>query len=199
MRFRPALTPLAGCAALLVSMNAAAQDVPLNNQSATLDGGAVSGAVGANIVAGNANQQANVGVIASGEVGLGTGSLSQALVAPSLAPSSDASASIADGAFAGSSGWLAANVGAGQGNQQGNLAVIGISLSAQAATAATLSQSRASTVAPPAADDPDNVDRYRAHLGEGSFEASSGLVQVNVAAGDGNTSANVFALTVPGQ
>ena len=185
-------------AALLASA-ANAQPSAEEGPEVELDGGASTGAVAANLAAGSFNQQANVGGVASGDAALATALLAQSLSTPELGHTPSARATIAEGAFAGSSGWIAANLGAGDGNQQANVAVIGIGLSGQLATAAMLSQSRASTVRPESDQTTEASDRFRTEIGEGAFQDSSGLVQVNLAAGDGNSSANVFALSVPGQ
>lgn len=181
------------------SSAAMAQEESLSGNDVELDGDATAGVLGVNLIAGSANQQANVGLIASGGVGLAGGAVVQALTIDANGRSTSAQVRIADGAFAGSTGWLAANIGAGLGNQQANVSVIGTGLTGQVATAAMLSQSRASTMEADAAEALDGPEPYRTQIGDGAFTDSSGLVQVNLAAGDGNTSANVFALSIPGQ
>jgi hypothetical protein len=177
-------------------VTALAQDAVLDGPKVELAGGAATGAVAANVAAGNANQQANVGLVALGLNGLAIGVVAQALSTPGIAREGAARADVADNAFAGSSGWIAANVAAGSANQQANIAGISIGLQGQAVTAAMLSQSRASLDKGSASgNDPTDSD-YSTHIGNQAFEASSGLVQLNIAAGDSNTSANVFGLSI---
>ena len=91
---------------------------------------------------------------------------------------------------------MAANVAAGNANQQANVAGIAIGLEGQTLTTAMLSQSRASLAKTDASDDDQAPSDHATHIGDGAFEASSGLVQLNLAAGDNNTSANVFGLSI---
>ena len=176
-----------------------AQEVPLPTNDVELDGDATAGALAVNLVAGSGNQQANVGLIASGGVGLADGAVVQALSIDQTGRSASAETRIADGAFADSVGWLATNIGAGIGNQQANVATIAIGLTGQVATAAMLNQSRASTMEVDGVETPNDLEPYRTQIGDSAFADSSGLVQVNLAAGDGNSSANIFALSIPGQ
>jgi hypothetical protein len=181
-------------ALLVVPIEAVAQDAGAAN--AELSGGPSSGAVAANLAAGDANQQANVGVVALGQTGLSIATVAQSLSNPPLAQQAAAQAGIADDAFAGSSGWIAANIAAGSANQQANIASIASGLSGQALTATLLSQSRAESTKPGVSSGDDPPTQYATHIGDGAFAASSGVVQVNIAAGDRNTSANVFGLSI---
>lgn len=176
-----------------------AQDEPLPTNDVKLDGDATAGALAVNLVAGSGNQQANVGLIASGGVGLADGTVVQALSIGAIGHSASTEVRVADGAFSGSTGWLATNIGAGLGNQQANVATIGIGFTGEVATAAILNQSRASTIVADRGERPNGLEPYRTQIGDGAFADSSGVVQVNLAAGDGNTSANIFALSIPGQ
>ena len=187
---------LLSVALITLSSTATAQEGP----EVTLDGGSASGAIAANVTSGSANQQANVGTLGVGARSMALGSVSQNLAAPELGHTPSARAAVEDGAFAGSAGWLAANLSAGAGNQQANVAAISVGLGGSPLTMAMLSQSRASTL--------ENLDeqaratapdRFQAHIGDGAFAGSSGLIQINLAAGDGNTSGNVFVLAVPEQ
>ncbi len=192
-------TRLCGIFALTFVLGPAAawaQDAVQSENQAELAGGASTGAVAANIAAGNGNQQANVGLVALGLNGVAIGVVAQALSSPAVAHDGAASAGVADNAFAGSSGWIAANVAAGSVNQQANVAGISIGLQGQAATAALLSQSRASLAKTDTSSEGQTPGEYSTRIGNGAFEASSGLVQLNLAAGDNNTSANVFGLSI---
>lgn len=183
------------CAAL--AGEAAAQEEADDN-AVSLDGGASHGAVTANVAAGNQNQQANVGVVALGAAAISAGTVAQSTVPPQNASSGSASVTLKDGAFAGSSGWLAANAVAGSANQQANINVMAIGIEGQLASTALLSQTRAPAENAPA-DAPADA-AYPAssvNLGEGAFEGSAGLVQLSLVAGDRNSTANVFALALP--
>jgi hypothetical protein len=150
----------------------------------------------ANIAAGNANQQANVGVVSAGHNGRGLGFLAQTLSSPTIVREGAGKASIADSAFARSNGWVAANIAAGSANQQANVAGIAVGLPGQALTATMLSQSRASPSRGDVRIQKQVSGEFATTIGAGAFEASSGLIQLNLAAGDNNTSANVFGLSI---
>ena len=190
----PKLSVIAALAFAVMPVASLAQDAAA--QGAELAGGASNGVVAANVAAGNANQQANVGFVAVGLNGHAIGVVAQAMTNPPVAADGAAQADIADNAFAGSSGWMAANVAAGNANQQANVAGIAIGLEGQTLTTAMLSQSRASLAKTDASDDDQAPSDYATRIGDGAFEASSGLVQLNLAAGDNNTSANVFGLSI---
>lgn len=195
-RISPRLCSLAALAFAVLPAASLAQDAGEDAARAELAGGASTGVVAANVAAGNANQQANVGVVAVGLNGHAIGVVAQALTNPPIAPAGGAQAGIADNAFAGSSGWMAANIAAGSANQQANVAGIAIGLEGQALTTAMLSQSRASLAKTEASGKDQTPSDYATRIGDGAFEASSGLVQLNLAAGDNNTSANVFGLSI---
>ena len=190
---------VATLASVLPPSTVVGQDEQLPTNEVELNGDGTAGALAVNLVAGSGNQQANVGLIASGGIGLADGAVVQALSIGTIGGSASAEVRIADGAFAGSTGWLATNIGAGLGNQQANVATIGIGFTGEVATAAMLSQSRASTMEGDRGETPNGPEPYRTQIGDGAFANSSGVVQVNLAAGDGNTSANIFALSIPGQ
>lgn len=167
------------------------------NDEVRLDGSATTGAATVNVVAGNNNQQLNVGLIAQGKAALSTGGAIQHSETLS-GPSGPGRISIADGAFASSSGWLAINGATGNDNQQANMAAFAFGIEAGAAADALLRQTRASTK-PAGGTTAQAVEPERAVvIGEGAFENSSGLVQISLVGGDRNTSANTFALSVSG-
>jgi hypothetical protein len=195
-RISPKLFGVAALAFAVLPAAALAQDAGGEAASAELAGGASNGVVAANIAAGDANQQANVGFVAVGLNAHAIGVVAQALTSPPMAHDGAAQAGIADNAFAGSSGWMAANIAAGSANQQANVAGIAIGLEGQALTTAMLSQSRASLAKTDAPGEDQAPGEYATRIGDGAFEASSGLVQLNLAAGDNNTSANVFGLSI---
>jgi hypothetical protein len=154
-----------------------------------------TGAVGVNAAAGSNNQQANAAVVAVGDTSLATGLIVQNMEESDSLRRSSKKASIAEGAFAGSTGIIAVNVTAGSNNQQANLATIAIGIEGQAATDALLSQTRASQQPVGELAESDAPEAATA-IGAGAFENSSGLVQVSLIGGERNTSANTFTLTV---
>jgi hypothetical protein len=193
----PAALSIATSLAIALATGASAQDATAEGVQAELTGGAVLGVAAANVAAGDGNQQANVGLIAMGEKGLSIGSVAQTTSRPAAAAqTASAQSGIADGAFGGSSGWIATNIAAGSANQQANIAAIAIGVSGQALTADMLSQTRAPSTKEDVVKIGDKPADLATHIGDGAFAGSSGLVQVNVAAGDGNTSANVFGLSI---
>ena len=192
----PAALSIATFLAIALGTGASAQDATAEGVQAELSGGAVLGVAAANVAAGDGNQQANVGLIAMGEKGLSIGSVAQTTSRPAVAQTASAQSGIADGAFGGSSGWIATNIAAGSANQQANIAAIAIGVSGQALTADMLSQTRAPSTKEDVVKIGDKPADLATHIGDGAFAGSSGLVQVNVAAGDGNTSANVFGLSI---
>ena len=183
---------LAGACACL-AWAAAAHAAP-DDDSVTIQGGAVAGAGTVNVAAGNTNQQANAALIASGDFATGFATIVQKT---DDARDSDGalSATIAADSFAGSSGWLAVNGAAGSGNQQANLAVIALGTTGAAMSDTALSQSRASH-GPTGGPEPAAGSNERSvAIGDGAFANSSGLVQVSLIGGDRNSSANIFALS----
>jgi hypothetical protein len=61
-----------------------------------------------------------------------------------------------------------------------------------------LSQTRASKGPAGGPADPTATAQLETGLGAGAFEGSSGIVQVSLIGGERNSSANTFALAVPG-
>lgn len=155
-----------------------------------------SGVAGVNIAAGNNNQQANVGVIASGGTAIATGTVIQRANSATAPRSGAASALIEGSAFSGSAGMIAVNVASGNDNQQANLALIAVGIDAPPIADATLSQTRGSLSAAPAITPSDHPDGVTG-IGPDAFANGSGLVQLSLIGGDRNTSANSFTLTVP--
>lgn len=179
--------------------SSAAQDAL--SDTATLHGNAFTnarGAVSVNAAAGNNNQQANIAVIGNGRVAIASAALVQTHDTVSEARDRIFSAGIEDGAFANASGLIAVNVVAGGDNQQGNLAVISTGLVGNVATDAILSQSQASVSRLQSDTDSATVATAQTDLGEGTFENSSGIVQLSIIGGERNASSNLFALSVSG-
>jgi hypothetical protein len=105
------------------------------------------------------------------------------------------SASITGTAFSNSQGAIAVNGAAGTENQQANLAAISIGIEGPAVSLDMLSQTRSSSQEPAGyQNEPDSTTH--AEIGPDAFAQSSGLVQVNLTAGERNSSANLFALSI---
>lgn len=158
-------------------------------------GSGSSGRIAVNIAAGSNNQQVGDAIIAIGDIAIVTEAVSQRLSGPA---SSDRTTSInvADGAFAGTSGLSSINITAGAQNQMANLALLAIGKSGVMSDQ-LLEQSRAPTEPNGATLDgslPSSNDRIA--IGDTAFGNGSGLIQVNLIGGEGNTSANTFALTI---
>jgi hypothetical protein len=197
---------------LVTSVSALAQ----TKDTVTIDntGVGASGVVGVNAAAGVFNQQANSGVIADGDLAVAVNSVSQNLVNNSWGASSppdplpegytppcevaqDAchqKAFISGNSFAFATGVIGVNGAAGAENQQANLFTIGIE--GQVASLEMLSQTRASQE--PAGNLDVPTEQKTANIESTAFDSAVGLVQVNLTAGERNSSANLFALTVAG-
>jgi hypothetical protein len=161
-------------------------------------GSQVKGATSINAASGANNQQANAGIIASGDSALTAAIITQVIGESSGAGERNARVAVAAGAFAGSNGWLAINGAAGSGNQQVNLAIVAQGIEGLVMSDMMLEQTRASTI--PAGEEGvanDGPGRSVA-IGNGAFANSSGIIQLNLIGGDRNTTANSFALLVAG-
>lgn len=180
--------------AIAICLAITALPIPSHAQDQVeLDGEAIIGAGTINVASGIHNQQANIGVIALGDV-----AASNAFVAQhgqQAIGSTQTSVSLAPGAFAGSSGWLALSASAGNANQHANIAIFAFGSGASLASDSRLSQARApiepagGPIAPTASQDRSVA------IGDAALAGSRGLVQVSLVGGDANTSANSFALT----
>ncbi len=152
------------------------------------------GRIGVNAASGEFNQQVNSAAIAIGDAAFATNSVQQHIGENSSSPSDAQSASITGTAFSDSHGALAINGVAGSENQQANLAAIGIGIEGPVVSLDVLSQTRSSQEPAGYQNEPDLTKH--AEIGPDAFEQSSGLVQVNLTAGEGNSSANLFALSI---
>jgi hypothetical protein len=207
MRIRgPYAYPLG--AALAAVLSTIVPAVAQNSDTLTLEAeGAASGRVAINAAAGTLNQQANAAVIAESNTTFLTNTIQQIMIGNSVCslvdgectPHSTAqTASIVGTAFAGANGAIAVNAVAGAENQQANLASFGIAdgIDARVASLTLLSQVRGSQE--PAGDPNAPAAEKSADISSQAFTDASGLVQVNLTAGERNSSANLFALTITG-
>jgi hypothetical protein len=154
-----------------------------------------SGRIAVNVAAGDNNQQVGDVTIAIGDISVVTQSVSQHL---DSRVSGDRATGIvvADGAFAGTSGLTSINITAGSQNQMANLALLAIGNSG-AMSDQLLEQSRA-PIKPNGGtlDGSLSSSNDQIAIGDSAFGNGSGLIQVNLIGGEGNTSANTFALTI---
>lgn len=160
-------------------------------------GAGATGRLAVNIAVGNNNQQAGDAVIAIGDIALVTETVSQRMSGP--APTDHAtSITIGDGAFAGVNGLSSINITAGTQNQMANLAALAIGNSG-AMSDQLLEQSRAPIEPNGGIPEGSLPSNDRIAIGDTAFGEGSGLIQVNLIGGEGNSSANTFALTTPGE
>lgn len=153
--------------------------------------GTARGSVHVNEAAGNGNAQANVAAAVNGPA-LPLRRYTQQTGATSAG---GGRASIQDFAFSGASGLLQLNQTAGTGNAQGNAAIL------RTGVPASLMNDDALAAAIPVQQTNQNSVRAtgvtdRASASGSAFAHSSGVVQINQAAGAGNSTANGFILQV---
>jgi hypothetical protein len=200
---------IAGIAALVLATAAFAQvpEVPPGSCQGALDcviitdtGKDAEGLIGVNTAAGDLNQQVNSAVIATGELAVLTNTVTQVLESNAVCDPSEGtcsarpqSANISD-VFNNAHGAIAVNVAAGSENQQANLIAIGIG-KGTVASLEILGQARASGN-PVVGQDESSV--ASAVIGDTAFAGAIGIVQTNSTAGEGNSSANIFALVITG-
>jgi hypothetical protein len=168
-----------------------------NADTLSISDDAVTGAegrIGVNAAAGDFNEQVNSAVIANGGTSVLTNVVNQYIGDNTVSESGPQSATITGTAFSDSQGAIAVNGAAGTENQQANLASIGIGIEGGVASLEMLSQTRSSQEPAGYQNEPDLTKH--AEIGPDAFEQSSGLVQVNLTAGERNSSANLFALSI---
>ncbi|MBC8117203.1 MAG: hypothetical protein H7062_22640 [Candidatus Saccharimonas sp.] len=203
---RPYPLAIASLAAVLIAATSAAAQ---SSDIVTIapEASEASGRIAVNVAAGTLNQQANAAVLSESENALLANIVQQHLIGNTVCTfaagecASDANvqkATIADGAFTGVSGAIAVNGAAGVENQQANLASFGIAngIDSRVIALTMLSQVRASTE--PAGDPDAPAAEKAADISSQAFTDASGLVQINLTAGERNSSANLFALTITG-
>ncbi len=182
-----------------------AQDAPLETVQVTRQvtdvvvvpantGAGSSGRIAVNIAAGDNNQQLGDAVVAIGDIALVTETVSQRLSGP--APSDHITdITVEDGAFTGITGLTSINITAGSQNQMANLALLAIGNSG-AMSDQLLEQSRAPIEPKGGIPDGSLPANDRIAIGDTAFGDGSGLIQVNLIGGEGNSSANTFALSI---
>jgi hypothetical protein len=186
--------------ALLEPAASAAQPVEPAVSNNVISGTTLSGSVGriaVNSAAGNGSAQANVAVIGTG------GSLPstaienrQRIDVSGLPAGASMHSEIGANAFRGASGLISINQSSGNGNAQANLAAIAIGNPAEVSTEQLGRVNVAPSGLQPAAGRSDGKPRPHAAIADSAFVGAHGVVQVNQLAGSGNSTANVFALSI---
>jgi len=209
MNLRVVHAHLLAIASIAVALFAAGPVAAQGSDTVTIapEASDASGRIAVNVAAGTFNQQVNTAVLSESENALLANIVRQDLIGNTACTfvagecASDAraqTASIADGAFAGVSGAIAVNGAAGVENQQANLATFGIGdgIDSRVVALTALGQVRASQE--PAGDPDAPAAEKTADISSQAFTDASGLVQINLTAGERNSSANLFALTITG-
>ena len=153
-----------------------------------------SGRIAVNIAAGDDHQQVNVATIAIDDIAIVTQTVHQRL-ARSQSADHATSITVGDGAFSGTKGLGSINITAGSQNQMANLAALAVGNSG-AMSDQLLEQSRAPIEPKGGVPDGSLPANDTITIGENAFGDGSGLIQVNLIGGEGNSSANTFALTI---
>lgn len=156
----------------------------------------VSGSAAVNAAAGDFNQQANAVVIAVNPRGRSYADihiLQRGQRGRSHYPS-QSTAVIGGHAFANASGLVTVNQASGMDNAQANSIAIGIGVEGQVTADSVLEQTLPDM---PAGSAPDISRGNRTvRINDTAFKGSSGVIQVNQAAGSGNATTNSFGLTI---
>ena len=196
LRFR--LRQVRGGVAVVALLFVATPVLSQNSDTVAITGDAFAGSEGrvaVNAAAGDLNEQANSAAIAiGGDLSLATNVVNQHIGDNTVSESGPQSATIMGTAFAGSHGAIAVNGVAGTENQQANLASVGIGIEGPALSLDVLSQTRSSQQPAGYQNEPDPATH--AEIGPDAFAQSSGLLQVILTAGERNSSANLFALSI---
>ncbi|WP_317202187.1 hypothetical protein [Janthinobacterium sp.] len=162
-----------------------------------IDDGALSrgdGVMALNLSAGAGNAQTNLAVfgMADGALALRAASSQRSASAYQRARGMAVS-EIGAGAFSGGDGLLALNQAAGDANTQANLVLVGIA----SVSELSAEQLGVAGIAPPPAPAAGTARRVPiAAIADTAFVGAHGIVQVNQLAGSGNSTANIFALSI---
>jgi hypothetical protein len=187
--------------AALLNLNdatAQAQDAALSTNlisAAALSGS--TGRVAVNTAAGNGSTQANIAAISVGGASTSSaiGSEQQALV-PYPVARIGARSEIGSDAFRGASGLISVNQSSGHANTQANLAAIVVGQMPEVSIEQLAHVSAAPATAQQATGNAGGTPGQNAVIADSAFAGARGIVQVNQLAGSGNSTANVFALSI---
>jgi hypothetical protein len=196
---------LFGTTLLLLSIVLGMADAAAQSQESMLSNNVISaatlsgsvGRIAVNTAAGNGSAQANLAAIGTG------GSLAAAAIenrqrtALSYLPThTSAQSEIGADAFRGASGLISVNQSSGNGNTQANLAAIAVGNLSEVSTEQLGRVNASSTDPRPVTGNGGNERKQKVAIADSAFAGAHGVVQVNQLAGSGNSTANVFALTI---
>lgn len=187
-------------ATLLTLNNAAAQAQDAAASTNLISAAALSGSTGriaVNTAAGNGSTQANIAAVSVGGASASSmiGSEQQALV-PYPVAHAGARSEIGADAFRGASGLISVNQSSGHGNTQANLAAIALGQMPEVSIEQLAHVSAAPPAAQQTAGNADGTPAKNAVIADSAFAGARGIVQINQLAGSGNSTANVFALSI---
>jgi hypothetical protein len=182
------------------TQTAFAQSAGLPTSHSAISNAALADSVGniaVNNSAGAGNAQANIAVISIGEELAGAAIASrQEGVQGFRATRGNQIAEIGDNAFRNASGIIAVNQSSGNGNIQANLVAIAVGnvseVSIDQLSRVSAPRDRSSNTAGNA----EESGRQQSVIADSAFIGARGIVQVNQLAGSGNSSANMFALSI---
>jgi hypothetical protein len=187
--------------AMLLSANdasAQAQDAAVSTNmisAAALSGS--TGRIAVNTAAGNGSTQANIAAVSVGGASTSStiGSEQQASV-PYPVMRTGARSEIGADAFRGATGLISVNQSSGHGNTQANLAAIAVGQIPEVSIEQLAHVGAAPAAAQQAAGNAGGTPGQNAVIADSAFAGARGIVQVNQLAGSGNSTANVFALSI---
>ncbi len=184
--------------ALLNLTNAAAQAQDAATSTNLISAATLSGSTGriaVNAAAGNGSTQANIAAVSVGGASTSAAIRSAQQISTSYPiASTSARSEIGADAFRGASGLISVNQSSGNANTQANLAAIAVGQMPEV----SIEQLGHVSVAPAqqAANNAGASPRQNAVIADSAFAGARGIVQVNQLAGSGNSTANVFALSI---
>lgn len=158
------------------------------------DGSGNSGRIAINAASGSQNQQVAAATVAIGQVA------AQAIAVHQIIATADpadrvTSIAIGPGALSNNSGMVSLNVTAGNQNQSANLAALAIG-NLGVVSDLMLAQASAPTEPSGSSAQGPGLHNDSVIVDDTALGGNSGLVQVNLIGGEGNSSANTFALSI---
>lgn len=156
-----------------------------------------AGNIAVNISAGSASAQANIAAISIGaEFAKADISSHQRVDGNFPLASSNEFAEIGNNAFQQAAGIIAINQSSGNGNAQANLVAIAVGKMTEISTDQLAGVSVWQNQPASSTGNAEHSGKQKSIIADSAFAGARGIVQVNQLAGSGNTSANVFALSL---
>lgn len=156
-----------------------------------------AGNIAVNNSAGIGNTQANMAAVSvGGELATADLRSRQQAAAGARATNGNERAEISSHAFRDAAGIIAINQSSGNGNAQANLVAIAFGNMAEVSIEQLGRVSVAHDVSTGLEGNSEDTGTQRSVIADSAFAGARGVVQVNQLAGSGNSSANVFALSV---